>query len=107
MVFNTSRGICSLISSAFRRLAFAGVGALVLLTVSTLARGAEATWPQEFKADDARIVFYQPQFDSFDQETLKGRSAVAITPKGKSNPIFAAAWIEAKVHVDKDARTVR
>jgi hypothetical protein len=81
--------------------------ALVALAASPVLAAGEAGWPQEFKVDDTRLVFYEPQYESLEQDLLKGRAAVAITPKGRTTPILGAAWFESKVAIDRDARTVR
>jgi len=80
---------------------------LVVLATGPGPLAGEASWPQEFKVDETRIVFYEPQFEALEQDLLKGRAAVAITPKGRTSPIFGAAWIESQVAIDRDARTVR
>ena len=67
---------------------------------------AESAWPQEFKVDGSRLVFYQPQWDALEQDVLSGRSAIAITTPGKTTPVFGAAWLEAEVDVDREKGTV-
>ena len=66
----------------------------------------EAPWPQEFKVDGTKLVFYQPQWDALEQDVLSGRSAIAITTQGRTTPVFGAAWIEAEVDVDREKGTV-
>ena len=66
----------------------------------------EAPWPQEFKVDGNKLVFYQPQWDALEQDVLSGRSAIAITQPGRTTPVFGAAWIEAEVTVDREKGTV-
>jgi hypothetical protein len=67
---------------------------------------AESAWPQEFKVDGAKLVFYQPQWDGLEQDVLTGRSAIAVTTPGRSTPVFGAAWLEAEVDVDREKGTV-
>src|SRR5262245_12578784 len=57
----------------------------------------EASWPQEFKIDGTKLVFYEPQWDALEKNVLTGRAALGITASGKSTPVFGAAWIEADV----------
>jgi len=66
----------------------------------------ESAWPQEFKVDGTKLVFYQPQWDALEQDVLSGRSALAVTQSGRTTPIFGAAWIEAEVTVDREKGTV-
>jgi hypothetical protein len=80
---------------------------LVVLAATPGSLAGDASWPQEFTIDDTRIQVFEPQYETLDQELLKGRAAIAITPEGKSTPIFGAAWIESRVAIDRDARTVR
>jgi hypothetical protein len=62
-------------------------------------------WPREIHTQDARIVVYQPQPDSLHGNTLWGRTALSMTPEGKSEPLFGAAWFEARLETDRDIRT--
>ena len=87
--------------------------AVALAVLSVLAvpadaagRKDEAVWPQEFKTDGIRLVFYEPQWDALEKNTLTGRSALGITAKGKTTPVFGAAWIEADVSIDREAGKV-
>ncbi len=67
--------------------------------------GAELTWPREIQTDVARIVLYQPQYESFTANLLQGRMAVAVAPQdGKT--IFGAVWFKAQMSTDIDERIV-
>jgi hypothetical protein len=67
--------------------------------------GAELSWPREIQTDVARIILYQPQYESFTANLLEGRMAVAIAPKdGKT--IFGAVWFKAQMSTDIDERIV-
>src|SRR5262245_57686751 len=72
-----------------------------------LSLAGDVTWPQELKADGTRIQLFEPQYETLDQDLLKGRATVAFTPQGKTNPVFGAAWIESRALIDRDARTVQ
>jgi hypothetical protein len=63
-------------------------------------------WPREIDAAEAKIVIYQPQVETFKGDRLTGRAAVSVTPKGKTEPIFGAMWMNARVSTDRDNRTV-
>ena len=74
--------------------------------VYAFAEGDELAWPREVQADNAKIIMYQPQIETFVGDKLTGRAAVSVTMKDSVNPVFGVVWIDSKVSVDKDARTV-
>lgn len=82
------------------------VGVLALVVTSARA-DADMGWPREFDVPEGKIVTYQPQADVLDGNLLTGRAAISVTPKGKTAPIFGAAWFEAQVDIDRDQRLVR
>src|SRR5271169_4698779 len=63
-----------------------------------------ADWPREVDSDVGVLVVYEPQADTFQGQTLTGRSAFALTPKGKTEPVFGAMWFSANVSTDRDQR---
>jgi len=84
--------------------------AVTLVFVSQLvyafAEGDDLGWPREVQADNAKILMYQPQVESFVGDKLTGRAAVSVTMKDSVNPVFGVVWLDARVSVDKDSRTV-
>jgi hypothetical protein len=76
-----------------------------------LVRAAEdeshSVWPQEFKEEGTKLVFFQPQWETLDNSLLRGRAALGVTPKGKSTPVFGAVWLETDVKIKEDARKVK
>ena len=75
-------------------------------SVYIFAEGEDLGWPREVQADNAKIIMYQPQIETFVGDKLTGRAAVSVTMKDSVNPVFGVVWIDSKVSVDKDARTV-
>ncbi len=75
-------------------------------SVYAFAEGDDLSWPREVTAENAKILMYQPQVESFEGDILSGRAAVSVTMKDSVNPVFGVVWTDAKVSVDKDARTV-
>jgi hypothetical protein len=63
-------------------------------------------WPKEIDALKATIVIYQPQPETFQGNHLTARSAVSVTMEGETEPVFGAAWLDATVATDRNARTV-
>lgn len=63
-------------------------------------------WPRQIDHPEAKVIIYQPQVDSFKGDILEARAAVSITPKGKNEPVFGAAWFKARVETDRDKRLV-
>jgi hypothetical protein len=76
------------------------------------ALGAEAPaaggskWPLQLDGDRGRIVIYQPQIESYQGNILEARAAVAVTPKGKKEPVFGAIWFKSRMSTDLDTRLI-
>lgn len=78
----------------------------VVVALGLLFMGAAATaieWPQEVTTEEGTIVVYQPQPESLQGNTLKGRAAMSLELKDREDPIFGAFWFEAKIDNDTDA----
>jgi len=79
----------------------------VLLAPSILAQSeSEVGWPRQIDLPEGKIVIYQPDMDSFEGNILQGRSAISITLKGETVPIFGAVWFKCRVDTDTDTRMV-
>ncbi len=64
--------------------------------------GQDAGWPREKTVNGARLVYYQPQVDAWnDFKLLNLRMAIAITPAGgKTQPGVVTAEMQTDVNVD-------
>lgn len=62
-------------------------------------------WPKEYQMPEAKIVVYQPQLESFNENKLTARSAVSISKKG-AEPVFGTMWFAAGVMTDRAERIV-
>jgi hypothetical protein len=67
---------------------------------------AKLTWPRQYQDEKTTILLYQPQIDKWEGNQLEARAAVALTPQGKTEPLYGVAWITARTEVDKAARMV-
>ncbi len=76
-----------------------------MIFVSSAVALADEEWPREIETAKGLVVLYQPQVDSLEGDRLTGRAAVSVKPTGQDEPIFGAAWLEARVETDYDART--
>ncbi|MFD1601289.1 hypothetical protein ACFSJW_23095 [Flavobacterium artemisiae] len=67
---------------------------------------ADDGWPREAENNRTKLVYYQPQIDSWDDhKEIKARVAFSLTPKdGKQ--VLGVASLEAATLVDKDSRSV-
>lgn len=65
----------------------------------------EEEWPKEYQMQEARIVVYQPQLESFDENKLTARTAVSVT-KTSAEPVFGTMWLAARVATDRRERVV-
>jgi len=67
---------------------------------------ADNGWPREITNNGTKLVYYQPQVDSWDDhKEIKARLAFSLTPKdGKQ--VLGVASLQASTLVDKDSRSV-
>ena len=82
---------------------------------TTLAQGGkgQATpavpvdpWPRQMKLGGATAVVYQPQVNSWQNNTLEFRTVVAVRPAGSTQEVFGTIWATARTEVDRIARMV-
>jgi hypothetical protein len=70
-------------------------------------RGGDGGWPREYVRDDARIVLYQPQVESWkDYVDLRARLAVSASSAPEARAVFGSVLIEVATVVDFGTRTV-
>ena len=67
---------------------------------------ADDTWPREFDHGGAHFVVYQPQVETWNNNRLAARAAVAATRSGQTAPIYGIVSLSARTSVDKETRTV-
>ena len=79
---------------------------LLFWTIPSLVLAEDIGWPREKTQNGARIVYYQPQIDSWkDYRTLDARMAISVTPAGgKATP--GVVSIQARTDANKETRTV-
>lgn len=63
-------------------------------------------WPREFDHANMHFTVYQPQVDSWKDNRLEGRCAVAVTRAGQTKPIYGIVSLSARTAVDKETRSV-
>ncbi|MBN2272956.1 MAG: hypothetical protein JXK95_01370 [Bacteroidales bacterium] len=84
---------------------------LLLLLVSIVMMQAtpaeKAYWPREIRTKEGTITLYQPQPESLNGNSLRGRAAVMVKQKGESEPVFGAFWFDAHMFTDREARLVQ
>ena len=86
-------------TSVFRFFRIVIASGLLILSAAATA----IDWPQEVTTEEGTIVVYQPQPESLQGNTLKGRAAMSLELKDREDPIFGAFWFEAKIDNDTDA----
>ncbi len=79
---------------------------IALFTCNTVS-AAELDWPSEIFVPEGKIVIYQPQLESFEDDNLTARAAVSITNKGETEPVFGTVWLKARVIIDRNTRIVK
>jgi hypothetical protein len=68
------------------------------------ATAPDAGWPVVFQDGGNVYTIYQPQSDSWDGHQLAARSAVAVRPSGRSEPVYGVVTFNAITLVDKSTR---
>jgi hypothetical protein len=63
-------------------------------------------WPRQVKVANATLLVYQPQVESWEGNTLKFRSAVAVRPTGAKDETFGVIWATVRTQVDKVSHMV-
>ncbi len=86
--------------SAMRKLLYA---LAVTLFLTSTARAVD--WPQVISAPEGDIIVYQPQPESLEGQTLKGRAAFQIDLADSDEPIFGAMWFTSRLETDRDNDT--
>jgi hypothetical protein len=88
------------------RYGLAAVAASLLVTVAGAQDArAQTTFPQELTYPEGTIVVYQPQPEKLTGNFLSCRAAMALKPKGQTEPIFGAFWFTSIIDTDDDAGT--
>ena len=64
-------------------------------------------WPRAIVLEQGTLTVYQPQLEKLEGVTLTGRCATSWQPKAGGETVFGVFWFDARVLVDKDARTMQ
>src|SRR3984885_12966091 len=93
--------------------------AALVLTASVLGAAAGAfaqdspvgtpppdPWPRGVDLGNAQVLVYQPQINSWNDNQLDFRAALAIKPNGAKAETFGVIFATARTQVDKVLRTV-
>ena len=67
---------------------------------------APDVWPREVKLSNAAILIYQPQVNSWVDNKIDLRSALAIKPDGAEREAFGVVFATAHTRIDKATRRV-
>ncbi len=97
---------------------FRAASAIAMLMVSaSIALAQDATpqagaplpadpWPRDVSISNAALLIYQPQVNSWNDNQLDFRSALAIKPTGAKEETFGVVFVTARTQVDKVERMV-
>jgi hypothetical protein len=85
------------------------VVAIVIAAVprTVLAQDDDAIkmWPQVMRGDLFTVTMFEPQIDSWKNNTFDARAAVSVA-KGEDAPVYGAVWLRGRFDVDRDTRMV-
>ena len=70
------------------------------------ASAASDRWPRQILLADATLTLYQPQVESWKDDRLAFRAAVAAKPQDGGSESFGVIWGTARTQVDRVARLV-
>ncbi len=77
-----------------------------LLALSLMLSFAAFAWPQEIDLPNGgKVVIYQPQPESLQGNTTRGRAAFSVKKDAGAEPVFGALFYEALLATDRDTRT--
>lgn len=63
-------------------------------------------WPRQFKVNNANVLVYQPQVDSWENNILSFRAVVSVTPNGSKQETLGVIWATARTQVNRVSRIV-
>lgn len=63
-------------------------------------------WPRDVSIPDAAALLYQPQINTWVDNQIDFRAAVALKPAGATNETFGVVFATARTQIDKVARMV-
>src|SRR5689334_18748033 len=71
-------------------------------TLTCRAQAPDVGWPREAKgADGTVITVYQPQIETWADNNLAGRAAVAVKRPGEKEPSYGVIELAARTQIDK------
>jgi hypothetical protein len=77
-----------------------------LATSAPTSMAAIDRWPRQMALADGAATIYQPQVESWKDNLLAFRAAVAVKPQDGSAQMFGVVWGTARTQVDRVARLV-
>jgi len=83
----------------------AGSAAAPSATADAASEEAAPRWPHEVESAGHKVVVYQPQVETLRGDKLLARAAISVTKKDAKEPLFGAVWFEARLLMDREART--
>ncbi|HET7365798.1 MAG TPA: carbohydrate-binding family V/XII [Burkholderiales bacterium] len=84
--------------------AAAALAAACLAAAQAPAPAPDVAWPRQAKGADGTVVMvYQPQIESWAENQLTARAAVAVTRPGEQEPRYGVIELAARTDIDKAA----
>jgi hypothetical protein len=79
----------------------------LIMIAGSIPGFAQPKWPKTISsAKGDNIKIYQPQPESFANDTLQVRAAVSVTTKGSEEPVFGAIWVRSLMETNRSTRMV-
>ncbi len=82
---------------------------LIALMVSSclmMVHAGNVSWPKDIDVDTGTFTMYSPQVETFKENILTARSAVAFMKNNGDEPVFGVIWFESRVSSDRTDRLV-
>ena len=81
---------------------------LLCITLISSAAVAQQGWPKTISAANGNTIkIYQPQPESWSNNTLKSRAAISLLESGKTDPVFGTWWFTAQAPGDGNAVSIQ
>jgi hypothetical protein len=81
------------------------ISAAAIAATSTVIAADAKMWPRVMEGENYTVTMYEPQIDSWKENTFEARAAVSVTGDDAA-PVFGAVWISGRFEVDRDTRMV-
>jgi hypothetical protein len=91
---------------------FFGIACLALIAACSFGADPNAgvdikyEWPRQRVVDGTKLIMYQPQIESWDNNRLKARAVIASSPQDSNQVTYGVVFFEGQTDINKEQRLV-